>query len=73
MSFLDNVTLRDIPKILPLLTEAEQAKLLEELELLETLKMSLQAINAISINTSKRPHHFWQLSRMDSLMVAWKL
>jgi len=38
MSFLDNVTLRDIPKILPLLTEAEQAKLLEELELLETLK-----------------------------------
>ena len=42
-------------------------------KLLETLKMSLQAINAISINTSKRPHHFWQLSRMDSLMVAWKL
>ena len=38
MSFLDSVTLRDIPKILPLLTEAEQAKLLEELELLETLK-----------------------------------
>ena len=27
--------------------------------------MSLQAINAISINTSKRPHHFWQL-KMDS-------
>lgn len=37
-SLLNNVTLRDIPKILPLLTEAEQAKLLEELELLETLK-----------------------------------
>ncbi|MCP9925499.1 hypothetical protein KBY79_09790, partial [Synechococcus lacustris C3-12m-Tous] len=26
-------------------------------KLLETLKMSLQAINAISINTSKRPNH----------------
>ena len=32
--------------------------------------MSLQAINAIGINTSKRFHLFWQLSRMDSLMVT---
>ena len=42
-------------------------------KLLETLKMSLQAINAIGINSSKRSHLFWQLPGIDSLMVTWKL
>jgi predicted phage terminase large subunit-like protein len=37
-SLLDTISLKDIPKILPMLSEGEQAKLLEELELLETLK-----------------------------------
>ena len=37
-SILDTISLKDIPKILPLLSEGEQAKLLEELELLENLK-----------------------------------
>jgi predicted phage terminase large subunit-like protein len=37
-NILDTISLKDIPKILPMLSEAEQAKLLEELELLETLK-----------------------------------
>ena len=37
-SVLETVSLKDIPKILHLLPEAEQAKLLEELERLEELK-----------------------------------
>ena len=37
-NILDTISLKDIPKILPMLSESEQAKLLEELELLETLK-----------------------------------
>jgi predicted phage terminase large subunit-like protein len=35
---IENVSLKDIPKILHLLPESEQAKLLEDLELLDTLK-----------------------------------
>ena len=35
---LPNINLKDIPKILPLLSEADQAKLLEDLEQLEMLK-----------------------------------
>tara|TARA_R110002126_G_scaffold68154_2_gene172400 strand:+ start:2123 stop:2446 length:324 start_codon:yes stop_codon:yes gene_type:complete len=37
-SLLDTISLKDIPKILPLLSEPEQLKLAEELELLEKLQ-----------------------------------
>ena len=37
-SLLDTISLKDIPKILPMLSEAEQLKLAEELELLEKLQ-----------------------------------
>ena len=40
---LQNISLRDIPKILPMLSEAEQAKLLEELDLLTQLKTKEEA------------------------------
>ena len=40
---LQSISLRDIPKILPMLSEAEQAKLLEELDLLTQLKTKEEA------------------------------
>ena len=39
----DNITLKDIPKVLPLLSQVEQEKLLAELKVLEKLRKQRKA------------------------------
>ena len=54
---IQNVTLEDIPKILHLLPEAEQIKLLEDLDILGKLKGKEQAqLSSWSLLKRSGPH-----------------
>ena len=57
-SLLDNISLRDIPTILPLLTTAEQEQLLAQLSHLEKLKHK----TLVQKKFIEFVHHVWGLA-----------